>query len=97
MNIQKYWKLAERYLEEFFYPDSELQARFEKYKNDSIGDLGRFDEFLYAYDEFYIVRDLFGWSYPELMDWVDQNVDKINELYAEVYGPEYKNVYERET
>ena len=88
MNNEKYWKLVDRYLEEFIYPDPVTKARYERYKAN-----GAFDEFFYAYDEFYVICDLMEWSYEELMDWVDSNIDRINELYEEVYGPEFKNVY----
>ena len=33
-----------------------------------------------------LFRDLMGWTYSELMDWVSENVDRISELYEEVYG-----------
>ena len=88
MGNQKYWKLVDRYLEEFIYPDPVIKERYERYKDE-----GGFDEFFYAYDEFYVICDLMGWTYYELMDWVEENLDRINELYEEVYGPEYKNVY----
>ena len=88
MNDSKYWELAERYLEEFIYPDPVIEAKYERYKANS-----SFDEFFYAYDEFYVVCDLMEWSYEELMDWVEENLDRINELYEEVHGPEFKNVY----
>ena len=88
---QKYWRLAERYLEEFFYPDPDLKAKFERYQKSAAG----WSEFLYAYDEFYIVCDLMQWPYEELMTWVDNNCNRINELYEEVYGPEFKDVYRK--
>ena len=83
MDREKYWKLAERYLEEFIYPDPLIEEKFKTYKEDM---LKSFDEFFYAYDEFYIVHDLMGWGYEELIEWVEVNVERINELYKEVYG-----------
>lgn len=87
MDHQKYWKLVDRYLEEFIYPDPVIKSRYERYRRNV------FDEFFYAYDEFYVICDLMDWSYEELMDWVCENVNRINELYEEIYGPEFKNVY----
>lgn len=96
MDNPKYWELAERYLEEFIYPNQgfierfRFKRRYKKYKKDMW-----FSEFFYAYDEFYVVCDLMEWSYEKLMNWVEENIDRINELYEEVYGPEFKNVYKR--
>ena len=83
MDREKYWKLAERYLEEFIYPDQLIEEKFETYKEDM---LKSFNEFFYAYDAFYIVADLMGWSQEESNDWFATNVERINELYKEVYG-----------
>ncbi len=83
MDREKYWKLAERYLEEFIYPDPLIEEKFKTYKEDM---LKSFDEFFYSYGEFYIVGDLMGWDYHELMEWVSKNLERINELYKEVYG-----------
>ena len=69
---QKCWRLAERYLEEFFYPNPDLKAKFKRYQESAAG----WSEFLYAYDEFYIVCDLMQWEYEELMKWVDDNCDR---------------------
>ena len=94
MGNPKYWELADRYLEEFIYPKHKfiqrlkLKWKYRKYKKNCC-----FTEFFYAYDEFYVVCDLMEWSYEELMDWVEENIDRINELYEEVHGPEFKNVY----
>ena len=88
MDKEKYWQLAERYLEEFIYPDPVIKAKYERYRAS-----GGFDEFFYAYDEFYVVCDLMEWSYQELMDWMQENLDRINELYEEVHGPDFKDVY----
>ena len=43
-------------------------------------------EFIISIKEFYIVHDLMGWSYEELIEWVEVDVERINELYKEVYG-----------
>ena len=92
MDYEKYWKLAERYLEEFIYPDPVIEEKFKQMRpNKDEHFLKGWDEFLYSYDEFYIVSDLMGWTYSELMDWVSENVDRISELYEEVYGE--KDVY----
>ena len=88
MKNEKYWQLVDRYLEEFIYPDPVIKEKYERYK-----EAGGFDEFFYAYDEFYVICDLMEWHYSELMNWVDDNIDRINELYEEVYGSEFKNVY----
>ena len=83
MDREKYWKLAERYLEEFIYPDPLIEEKFKTYKEDM---LKSFDEFFYSYDEFDIVADLMCWDYQELTNWFVANIERINELYKEVYG-----------
>ena len=86
MNLkEQYWEAAEKILNEFFFPDPELEAKFKKEKESMIHEY--MDSIYYAYvcEPYYVVSDLMQWNWEELWGWVEINQDKINEICREVY------------
>ena len=92
---EAYWEAAEKIFERFFFPDAKLEKAFYKEKEEL---LNRYiSEFYYAYvyEPYYVVSDLKNWTYEQLMTWVDNNVDEINQICRECYKGDWTDLKKR--
>ena len=90
MNLkEQYWEAAERLLQEFFYPDPELEAKFKKEKEKLMDQYIDIPYYAYVCEPYYVVSDLMQWDWWELWGWVEINIDKINEICRDVYDVWY--------
>ena len=89
-----YWEAAEELLEEFCSGDPKLRKKFDKEKEALLNGGSEF-YYAYVYEPYYVISDLMGWKYEELMSWIDKNIDKINQICREAYKNDWEDLKRR--